>query len=149
MRAIDEITAALVDALCEQRAFAGIGGLLASLGAAAKAKTETLRTDPDVFDVWSSFVVACENLSRFVPCSGEGGGQADGTRVVEGLCLVRDGIALISNVTRARVPMPKSARTFIERCQRFKMACAAHAAAVFGEASTEGASGSALTTRSH
>ena len=45
--------------------FAGVEPLITELAHTAKAKTETLRTDADVFDVWPSFVVCTERLAAF------------------------------------------------------------------------------------
>src|SRR6266511_1962393 len=41
--------------------------LVASFATAAKAKSETLRTDPEIFEVWTSFVASAEKLAAFEP----------------------------------------------------------------------------------
>jgi len=43
---------------------------------------------------------------------------------MEGMKLVREGRQLVEYVTRARIPMPKSAKEFMERCQLYRAACA-------------------------
>src|SRR6478735_7414595 len=41
--------------------------LIWSFAAAARVKCETLHTDPEIFDVWSTFVAEGEKLSAFQP----------------------------------------------------------------------------------
>ena len=113
MRTIDGMADGLRGAIAQFPPFAGAVPLIDTFVRAAKLKTETLRTDADVFEVWSSFVVASEALCNFQPASGNGEHQ---------LCsqfteLLRAGTVLVSSMARARVPMPKSARAFLDRCQ--------------------------------
>src|SRR5688572_24165795 len=67
MRAVDRLAAELIDTLGGLRIFSGITPLISEFAHAAKSKCETLRTDPDIFDVWTSFVVCGEKLTRFEP----------------------------------------------------------------------------------
>jgi hypothetical protein len=106
-------------------AFAGIDTCVAELAAAAKVKTETLRTDPDLFEVWTTFVAAAERLAFFEPWLAADASARAKQEVSDALQLVREGKDLITYVTRARVPMPKSTREFIERCEKFRGACTA------------------------
>jgi hypothetical protein len=116
MRTIDSIGDALESAIAVLPPFAALTPLVETFIRAAKLKSETLRTDADVFEVWSSFVVAGEALCGFqpLPPSGSGTEQQLCTQFSE---LVRAGSVLVSSMARARVPMPKSARAFIERCE--------------------------------
>jgi hypothetical protein len=122
MRDIDRICAAIVAELCELPPFAGLAPAIRDLGERAKAKSETLRTDPDIFDVWAEFVVAGERVGAYtvrVPA------DADAERrheIERGHQLVCQGTALIGDITRARVPMPKSTRDYIERCAAYRAA---------------------------
>jgi len=115
MRDIDRIGAAMVANFTPIPAFAGIGVPMHDFVAAAKVKTETLRTDQEIFDVWTDLVTAAERLANFTPQepSGEAG---DRHNVSDGLQLMRSGRNLIFSIARARTPMPKSTREFIERC---------------------------------
>jgi hypothetical protein len=116
MRAIDSIGDALRSTIA---AFSPFGSLTPTIDAfvrAAKLKTETLRTDPEVFEVWSCFVVASETLCNFQPSLGSAAG-ADPQLCAQFNELLRAGSVLVSSMARARVPMPKSARAFIERCE--------------------------------
>lgn len=115
MRTIDAIGDALRTTIALLPPFASLTPVVDSFVRAAKLKTETLRTDVDVFEVWSSFVVASESLCGFEPSPPCGPGEQQ-------LCtqfgeLLRASSVLVSSMARARVPMPKSARAFIERCE--------------------------------
>src|SRR6478752_2359270 len=115
MRTIDAIGDALRNAIAVLPPFASLTPVVDDFVSAAKLKTETLRTDVDVFEVWSSFVVASESLCSFQPSPPCASGEQQ-------LCaqfgeLLRAGSVLVSSMARARVPMPKSALAFIERCE--------------------------------
>jgi hypothetical protein len=119
MRCIDEICEALATTLTPLPAFAGIGPLLSDFAHAAKLKCETLRTEPDIFDVWASFVVAGENLVGFEPRLPAHASAAEQQRAARGVQLLVRGRNLISDVARARVPMPKTSREFALACRRY------------------------------
>ena len=88
---------------------------------AARIKTETLRTDPNIFDVWPQLVTAAERLANFAPNenAGSAGNLSDGHSISDGLQLIRAGRDLIFFITRARTPMPKSTNEYIERCRAY------------------------------
>ena len=119
MRDIDRIADAMVDCFARIPAFSGIAPIVRELAGAAKIKTETLRTDDNIFDIWSQLVTAGERLANFAPS--EAPEPMTGDRpphsVSDGLQLIRGGRDLIFFITRARTPMPKSTREYIERCQ--------------------------------
>ena len=100
--------------------FAGIEPLLRDFGAAAKLKSETLHTEPDIFDVWAAFVAAGERLSAFTPALPAAATGEEQLQAAQGRALVKQSKDLIFDVTRARVPMPKSTRELLERCERFR-----------------------------
>lgn len=119
MRDIDRIAKCMIANLAQLPAFQGVESAIIDLANAAKIKTETLRTDPDIFDVWAIMVTAGERLANLTPhpvaaCS-------DGVchDCGEGLQLIRQGRDLIFYITRARTPMPKSTREFISRCETY------------------------------
>ncbi|HWS78399.1 MAG TPA: hypothetical protein VN205_08505 [Thermomonas sp.] len=123
MRDIDRIAKAMVDNFTQIAAFAPVAGLVFDFAAAARVKSEHLRTDRDIFEVWSQLVTAAERLANFTPqpqavaCS-----TADpcGHRVSDGMLLLRQGRDLIFYIARARTPMPKSTREYIERCATYR-----------------------------
>ena len=118
-REIDQIADAMVLTFVKIPAFARIEPLIRSFARAARIKTETLRTDPDIFDVWPQLVTAGERVANFAPDEGTNAsfGTPSGYNISDGMQLIRAGRDLIFFITRARTPMPKSAREYIERCQ--------------------------------
>ncbi len=128
MGAIDRICDELRVTLAGLPMFAGLEPLLDELCDAAKLKSETLRTDSEIFEIWSRFVVASENAGAFRPALPTGTRDPALARCAEqGVRLVRSGKDLIAYITRARVPMPKSTGELIARCRAFRDACASPA----------------------
>jgi len=117
MRAIDSIGDALKSTIGVLPPFASLQPVVDEFIAAAKSKSETLRTDPDVFEVWSSFVVASETLCEFQPTAV----GADAALCAQFSELLRASAVLVSSMARARVPMPKSTRAFLDRCESFRL----------------------------
>lgn len=115
MRDIDRIADAMIDSFTRITMFVGIETPVREFATAARIKTETLRTDPDIFDVWSRFVTAGERLAAFEPR--EDARRVSLHSVLSGLQLIRGGRDLIFYIARARTPMPKSTREYIERCR--------------------------------
>jgi len=126
MQAIDSIRDELLETFAGIPAFEGVEPLLRDFAQAAKVKCETLRTDDDIFDVWTLFVVSAEKLAGFQPRLPSEASPADHRQVSEGRQLIVDGKNLISYMTRARVPMPKSTRELLERAaaQRDRLSAA-------------------------
>jgi hypothetical protein len=123
MRAIDQITALLNDTVSPLPMFAGVAALLADFAAAAKQKCETLHTDAEIFNVWTSFVAAGERLGEFVPSQTAGVGPQPPTelyRAAQGVRLLLQAKELIFHITRARVPMPKTTQALCDRCALFR-----------------------------
>ncbi|MBX3686443.1 MAG: hypothetical protein KF909_09920 [Rhodocyclaceae bacterium] len=120
MRDIDRITEALIETLGGLDMFGpGIAPHLRAYADAAKIKCETLRTDPAIFDVWSTFVVAAQQVTGFAPLLPIGAADIDERETSEGKHLIQKGVDLISYITRARVPMPKSTQDFLDSCDTF------------------------------
>jgi len=119
MHAIDQIGEELSRALSPMRKFARVLPLIEAFTFAAKAKCETLRTDPDIFEVWTSFVVSAEDLCGFAPPAASLS-PAEREIVTLALALIVDAKELVSSVTRARVPMPKSTAALVDRCRQFR-----------------------------
>jgi len=118
MRAIDAIGEALRSTISVLPAFTPLLPVVDEFVRAAKLKSETLRTDPEVFEVWSSFVVASETLCAFQPAV---------LASADALCaqfseILRAGSLLVASMARARVPMPKSTRAFLDRCESLRQA---------------------------
>jgi hypothetical protein len=124
MRDIDRIYTVLSAVFSPLPMFGGVESLLREFTRAAKLKCETLRTDSDIFDVWTEFALSAENLARYEPSLPVAAPPSQRLLASQGLLLLRAGRDLVSDITRARVPMPKSTREFVERCERYKSLCA-------------------------
>lgn len=120
---IDRIAEALIDCFSSLPMFSGIEKASLSFAAAARSKAETLRTDPDIFGIWSRFVVAGERLAalssaRPMLAEPRASSPVDYC-TTDGEQLIRRGRDLIFHIARARVSMPKSTREFIDHCQAY------------------------------
>ena len=124
MRDIDRIIDTLIAFFDPLPMFRGIDRLARRFGDDAKIKCETLRTDSEIFDVWSRFVVAAEQLIAFAPAPSPEWTAQQLQGYNDAMVLMRQGRDLVSFITRARAPMPKSMREWIERCEKFSAAYA-------------------------
>lgn len=122
MHDIDRIASVMKDTFADSRQIANIAPRVEELAETAKRKCEILRTDPAVFDVWPAYVVASERLCNLEPVLPNAHDATDVREAVEGTRLLREGADLVSFIVRARVPMPKSMREYIDRCQQFRRA---------------------------
>ncbi|MCM8567595.1 hypothetical protein [Thauera linaloolentis] len=119
LRDIDRLSEVMSATFAAVPMYEGIQPSITRFADAAKVKCETLRTDPDIFDVWSDFVVASEELAAFSPRLPHCATAAEQQQATDGHNLLQQGRDLVTYITRARVPMPKSTREFIERCETF------------------------------
>jgi hypothetical protein len=124
MKDIDAIANCMASNFGDIPVFAGIKSIVVDFAAAARVKIETLRTDALVFDVWAEFVTAGERLANFspvaLPADSERKSSVRPHGISDGLQLLRNGRALVFHIARARTPMPKSTREFIERCEFYR-----------------------------
>lgn len=125
MRDIDCIADAMMRTFADLTPFPGIGKRFAQLAEAAKVKTETLRTDRVIFEVWTTFAAVAEQLATLEPRLAADASARARQEVADALQLIQAGTDLITHITRARVPMPKSKREFIARCESFRRGCQA------------------------
>ena len=123
MREVDRLAAVMTATFGGNPLFSGVAELIAKFAAAAKVKCETLRTDGAIFDVWAEFVIASEALDAFTPHLTAGAPAEQLQMAADGLRLICQGRDLVTYITRARVPMPKSAREFIDRCEAYEAHC--------------------------
>lgn len=119
MRDIDNIARALSDSLSPQIGFSNIGEHIFTFAEGAKLISETMRSEPSIFDVWPRFVAASESLQNFAPELTDDADLKTRQRAERGSQLLEDGRKLLTWLGGARVPMPKSKREFIERCEAF------------------------------
>jgi hypothetical protein len=117
MSAIDQIATKLIQTFGALSAFSGVTARITAYARAAKLESETMKTDPAIFQVWPEFVASGDELSHFEPRLT--GSEEVRRCVSRGLELVREGKKIIEWVAFARVPMPKTARNFVERCDEY------------------------------
>ncbi|WPL22739.1 hypothetical protein [Thiorhodovibrio frisius] len=120
MRDVDRITATLTATFEGSTQMPDIKPLLLEFGEAAKRKTEILRTDPAIFKVWPAFVVARDRLQNIQPRLSPAPSLKEIHEAQEGNRILNAGTALVTNIVRARVPMPKSARDLLGKCDQFR-----------------------------
>ena len=116
MSAIDRIADKLVETFAPLPEFSGIAECVTAYAQAAKLESETMKTDPAIFNVWPDFVATGDDLFHF-PVGGAA--QPAGNWEQLGLELIREGKKIIEWVAFARVPMPKTTRNFLDRCDAF------------------------------
>lgn len=119
MRDIDRISDALVLNVGSSPMFSGLEPIIHEFSHHARIKTETLRTDKDIFEVWSNLVTAGERLASFKPVFSDPDSEAEKRRASFGTQLICNGRDLIFYITRARVAMPKSTTDFVSRCKTY------------------------------
>lgn len=113
MRDIDKIALVMVELFSGEPGFKPALSDINEFANAAKIETETIRSDPAMFEVWPTFVSTGERIIQFRPkkevCE----------RTKTALKLLADGKALISYLAGVRTPMPKSTQEYILACRLF------------------------------
>ena len=93
--------------------------MIQEFASVARVTVETLRTDPEIFDIWAEMVTAGERLANFRPIMNHPTSEHEQRVASFGTQLICNGRDLIFHITRARVAMPKSTRDFVERCDTY------------------------------
>jgi len=120
MKNIDQAATYMAECIKNDPRFPGLDQLILVYAETARHKCETLRTDDDIFDVWSDFVVAGEAVTDFEP---EHNAILTGDPLIDVLDvkhMLKAGIRLIAFITRARTPMPKSTDRYLNECAQYK-----------------------------
>jgi hypothetical protein len=119
---IDLVVSCMIDVFCSRQAFSGLESLIVDYANAARQAAETMKKDPAIFQVWPKFVSLGEQLDAFKPKPPEGADQMLRMRTAYGRDLVQEGRRLIHYIAGARVPMPKTTASYIEKCERYSKA---------------------------
>ncbi|MGB1879875.1 MAG: hypothetical protein ACPHTD_04095 [Gammaproteobacteria bacterium] len=127
MATLDDIAAHMLVTFSDVPGFGRAASLITQYCHAAKAESETIKTDPAIFQVWPDFVVCGDHLAAFQ--AERTGGDDWRALTSSGEELVREGKRLIEWTAFARVPMPKTTANYFERCDAFRRAAAAACAA--------------------
>ncbi len=120
MRDIDRIADVLVEVFSDDEAYKGFTRYVYEYAASAREESETMRSDNVIFQVWPRFVAAGERLVDFRPKRPPQNSVVARQRELEEQRLILAARNLISYLSGARVPMPKSTQDFVERCEAFK-----------------------------
>jgi hypothetical protein len=120
MKNIDQMAEFMAGCMKDDPRYPGLDQLILTYAKTARRKCETLRTDVDIYEVWSDFVVASEAITDFVPLPYE---RNPGEKLVDTMDvkhMLKSGVRLISFITRARTPMPLSTQNFLNECAQYK-----------------------------
>ncbi len=120
MSDIDKLGGRMCRLFADDPPFTGVGERILEVCEAAKLESETIRTDPVIFDVWPRFVAAGEALLAFRPPLPEKATDHERRMVDQGVRLIADGNSLLAYISGARVPMPKSTREYLQRCDVYQ-----------------------------
>ncbi len=120
MKNIDQAAAYMASCIKRDPRFPGVDQLILEYAKKARHKCETLRTDDDVFDVWSNFVVAGEGVTNFQPVDISHTAAEPLLDLLDARYMLKEGVRLIAFITRARTPMPVSTKNFLSACERYK-----------------------------
>lgn len=120
MKNIDRAANYMIGCIENDPRFPGLDVLIEEFARAAKHKCETLRTDDDILDVWSDFVVAGEGVTGFEPHTDVDVSGKVLVDIIDARHMLKEGIRLIGFITRARTPMPLSTDNYLKECERYK-----------------------------
>jgi len=121
MRSIDSVISRLKSIFSASAEFADAVPLLDELCDAAKREAETMRTDEAIFQVWPRYVAASDAINEYQPgVEGSRLTDAEFRRIYDGLQLLREGKNVITYLSGARVPMPKTTADFLARCDEYE-----------------------------
>jgi hypothetical protein len=120
MKNIDETANYMAGCIKNDARFTGLDKLILKYAEHARRKCQILRTDNDIFDVWTDFVVAGEQVTDFIP--GQVDVVMDDSLVdeIDVKYMLNTGVRLIASITRARTPMPKSTDNYLTECEKYK-----------------------------
>jgi hypothetical protein len=120
MSNIDKLGGRMRELFADDPAYAGVGARIVEVCEAAKLESETIRTDSAIFEVWPRFVAAGEALLAFRPQLPAHASAQERRLVERGVKLIVDGNDLLTYISGARVPMPKSTREYLRRCDAYE-----------------------------
>lgn len=121
MRAIDSIIEKLKNIFTGRPEFSAVTPLLDELCDAAKREAETMRSDESIFEVWPRYVAASDAITDFDPGVDDSElSDAEFRRLYDGVQLLRRGKDVITYLSGARVPMPKTTAEFLAECDDYQ-----------------------------
>lgn len=119
-RDIDVVTRCMIDTFCNSPLFEDLESTFLDFGEAAKQVSETMKKDPNIFQVWPNFVALAEAIDSFQPEIDVDAGRMMEMRIAQGRNLILEGKRLLVYISGARVPMPKSTEQYLKKCEEFE-----------------------------
>ncbi len=119
MRDIDLITDQMTHCFQREALFQEIIDCIQTYGAAAKQQIETMKQDESFFTVWPTYIASRECLEQFAEENHHTKPCEDDALFQQGVKLVTSGTDLITYISEARVPMPKSTHQFMQECEAY------------------------------
>ena len=119
MRDIDTVSKTLAELFKTAPSFTEVVPKIIELADCCKEVTETMRSDPAMIEIWPHYVSIADELRSFRPKSREGASNAQramGRRAKE---LILAGVDLMDDMANMRIPLPKTTRNFLHKCQVF------------------------------
>jgi hypothetical protein len=120
MRAMDAVRDRIREMYAGIGFFARFIPLIEELADSAKCASETLRSDEEYIRIWPRFVAAADRLLAAEPEVPEGVDRRQYTLARRGVALIREGGRLIIDMANLRIPMPRTTKEYLERCERFR-----------------------------
>lgn len=119
MRDIDLVCNEMIHSFQHDPTFDTAIPLIQRFQSAAKNQLEIMKSDDTFFQVWPDFIASREALDDYRPTPRS---QLKNERdhIDRGLKLITSGAALITYLSEARVPMPKTTQEFLAQCDRFE-----------------------------
>jgi hypothetical protein len=118
MSEIDLIAEKLIQITKGTSGFENVESNIKELADSAKLACETLRSDPVSFDVWPRYVAAKERFENYISSLANNQGSNDGDSHHKMVKVIKEGGALLTELSTVRVPMPKSMEKFFEKCEK-------------------------------
>ncbi len=119
MQEIDAIFTKLSVMFEHSSMFSHMVPTIRELGDSAKLAAETMRTDARIIEIWPRFVGASDRISATGANLPEDSIKKQAALGERGIQLIRDGASLIIIHANTRIPMPKSTKEFLQRCDSF------------------------------
>ncbi len=117
MAMIDHIGAILSQEIGEVTGFEKLVSKVNKFTNTAKLAVETVKQDPAFLELWPIFIAAGEELLDFKPELPENLTPLQKLYVDYATTLIKSGKDLITYISSARVPMPKSSDVYIKKCR--------------------------------
>jgi hypothetical protein len=119
MSMIDQITDEMIRIIKCVTGFKDYDPMVKELGESAKLACETLRSDSAMFEIWPRYVAAKEKLESFMPEVSGYANNEEKFKYKKAREIIREGGTLLANLATVRVPMPKSTKHFLKKCNDY------------------------------